>query len=436
MHVQRLRRMLGVPSVLLLALLPVLIACQYLEVAPTADFKVSPSTNVTLGTMVTLNASESRDPQSFELSYAWTLTPPAASSAHLSASDEAIVTFTPDKVGPYVVLLRVTAKSGSRKSDQKSKTILVTDAGGGMTDAEAVATDKAELQIDYAAGDSASYVTQNLGLPTTGTYGTTIEWQSDHPDIVSAIGVVTPPADTTAVILTATIAKGVESDTRQFTLTVIHAAQVDPVVGSWKLSTVDDTAARTANMAENLVISSDHTWGAIGAFGGDPVDAAGTWAAGGGGTYTVTFQRGGPPEVDQMTLTISAAHDSLSTTVEDRVLKFVPGSVVLPPTGLQVEDASMGAPAIHLSWDASLSPEVTSYVVMRGTSSGEFAKIDTISGSLLEYTDDDEALDWGVTYYYMVTSLAGAEASTIGSNEVSLSVENPVEGGTVVPVIE
>ncbi|MFC5471295.1 immunoglobulin-like domain-containing protein, partial [Cohnella suwonensis] len=95
-----------------------------------------------------------------------------------------------------------------------------------QTDAEAVAADKATMAIGYAAGDSASGVTQNVTLPTGGASGTTISWTSDNTAITvsGSNGAVTRPgysAGDATVTLTATISKGAATDTRIYVLTVI-----------------------------------------------------------------------------------------------------------------------------------------------------------------------------------------------------------------------
>ncbi|WP_168120814.1 leucine-rich repeat domain-containing protein, partial [Paenibacillus sp. HB172176] len=98
------------------------------------------------------------------------------------------------------------------------------------TDAEAVALDKELLAIAYASGDSASSVTQDVGLPTSGGSGTTVTWSSDAPGVVGEDGAVVRPSYTTgdaSVTLTATIAKGSESVTKTFVLTVVKLAQSD-----------------------------------------------------------------------------------------------------------------------------------------------------------------------------------------------------------------
>jgi hypothetical protein len=68
-----------------------------------------------VNTLVTLDGTQSTDPENDTLSYTWTLTDkPEGSQAALSSSDTARPTFTPDLVGAYRVRLVV---SDSQKSD-------------------------------------------------------------------------------------------------------------------------------------------------------------------------------------------------------------------------------------------------------------------------------------------------------------------------------
>ena len=94
--------------------------------------------------------------------------------------------------------------------------------GDTITDAEAVQRAKDALRIDYAAGDRAESVTQNITLPTAGENGVAISWESSDPARVSTTGTVSRPnAANTGVILTATLTKNEARDTKSFTLTVI-----------------------------------------------------------------------------------------------------------------------------------------------------------------------------------------------------------------------
>ena len=97
----------------------------------------------------------------------------------------------------------------------------------GLSDLDSVAADKAALVIGYAGTDSAASVTQDMTLPTTGDNGTTISWTSSDTTVIADTGAVTRPAANAAdatVTLTATITKNTESDTKEFTLTVLKDA--------------------------------------------------------------------------------------------------------------------------------------------------------------------------------------------------------------------
>lgn len=91
------------------------------------------------------------------------------------------------------------------------------------TDAEAVAADKENLEIGFGGGDTATSVTQNINLPTAGSAGTTIAWQSSDPAVIGTDGTVNRPnfgeGDAT-VTLTAMISKGGEMEGVDFELTV------------------------------------------------------------------------------------------------------------------------------------------------------------------------------------------------------------------------
>lgn len=115
--------------------------------------------------------------------------------------------------------VRMTATVSSHEISQAvpfSLTVL-----GEMSDAAAVVAAKAALNIVYASGDSASSVTQNVMLPTSGVDGVVITWESDTPGVVSTTGVVTQPeGDPMIVTLTATLTSNAASDTKTFELNV------------------------------------------------------------------------------------------------------------------------------------------------------------------------------------------------------------------------
>ncbi|MFD2380303.1 immunoglobulin-like domain-containing protein, partial [Paenibacillus xanthanilyticus] len=125
-----------------------------------------------------------------------------------------------------VKLTATIARGGASETREYTVTVIKAQ----MTDAEAVALDKAALTIGYASGDAASNVTQALTLPVSGANGTTITWTSDAPGVIAANGTVVRPAYTAAdatVKLTATIARGGASETREYTVTVSKAQMTD-----------------------------------------------------------------------------------------------------------------------------------------------------------------------------------------------------------------
>ena len=90
-------------------------------------------------------------------------------------------------------------------------------------DLKAVADDKAALVPGFAAGDTATSVTNNIILPATGANGSIITWTSNNAAVVANDGKVTRPAFGTAdayAALTATIRKGAAVDTKTFNVVV------------------------------------------------------------------------------------------------------------------------------------------------------------------------------------------------------------------------
>ena len=120
-------------------------------------------------------------------------------------------------IGTALVTLTATVTS-HEASDSTQFTLTVV---GQMSDQDAVAAAKAALLIGYADGDSAGSITQNLALPLAGLNACTIRWQSNAPEVVTDLGVVTQPLDNPALVtMTATIASHNYSDTKDFSLTV------------------------------------------------------------------------------------------------------------------------------------------------------------------------------------------------------------------------
>ncbi|WP_411345859.1 cadherin-like beta sandwich domain-containing protein [Paenibacillus sp. WLX1005] len=108
-------------------------------------------------------------------------------------------------------------------SSLKVKTFTVLVKALAITDQQAVDEDTAALQVQYAPGDSAAFVTQNVGLSTTGSNNTTITWDSSNTQRISNNGTVTRSTynegDQT-VRLTVKVTRGSAVNSKTFDLTV------------------------------------------------------------------------------------------------------------------------------------------------------------------------------------------------------------------------
>lgn len=95
---------------------------------------------------------------------------------------------------------------------------------------EEVASDIAVLAIGFTEGDSTDSVMNDVVLPTSGTQGTRITWESSNSARIDTMGTVVRPAYSTGdaeVQLTAIVERGTAKATRTFTLTVVKLPQTD-----------------------------------------------------------------------------------------------------------------------------------------------------------------------------------------------------------------
>lgn len=108
-------------------------------------------------------------------------------------------------------------------------------------------------------------IESDLVLPTQGVWGSNISWSSSNPDIISNTGKVTRPAagqPNAEVILTATITKGVASDTREFVCTVL-AELTDQAKA--------EADAAAINLGDTSSVASDLTLPTVGATYGSAI---------------------------------------------------------------------------------------------------------------------------------------------------------------------
>ncbi|REE67005.1 hypothetical protein A8990_14514 [Paenibacillus taihuensis] len=121
-----------------------------------------------------------------------------------------------------IVLLQAIISSGS-STDVK---IFLLKVKPEFSSSDMVAADKTDLAIGYKDGDSSSYVTGALTLPTSGYYGSKIVWYSSNPSLITDNGTLlyrpsSGQSDVT-VTLTAFISNGSSGDIKTFTVNVKH----------------------------------------------------------------------------------------------------------------------------------------------------------------------------------------------------------------------
>lgn len=100
-------------------------------------------------------------------------------------------------------------------------TVVVKDTSAELTDTEKVSLDAQAISV------STTDVTSDITLPTTGSKGSVITWESSNSAVISTTGKVTRPTGTDAsVVLTATVVSGTASQKVTFTVTVKATAVV------------------------------------------------------------------------------------------------------------------------------------------------------------------------------------------------------------------
>ncbi len=318
-----------------------------------------------------------------------------------ASSDVAVITATGLVTRPAAatdVILTATIVKGSATAT-KTFTVTVLKSAAQMTDAEIVAADKAALALGFSGSDNDQGVTGSISLPTSGASGSAISWASSDAAIVSAAGVVARPAATTAVTLTATIAKGSASDTKAFTVSVLLALPATPTdlaVGaelfspahSWALTWTSVAGAERYEVYRNGTSRyNDTTVGFTDNY--DPLDA--TTGLAYGTTYSY-----------QIRAINAAGSSALSAAVSATTLKLAPPNFVA---------TAASTTSIALSWTPIKGS--ISYQVYRDSSQTGTFTTSAYSGTASGFTDVNLAS--GTTYWYKLKATYPAGASELSA---------------------
>lgn len=93
----------------------------------------------------------------------------------------------------------------------------------------------------------------------------------------------------------------------------------------------------------------------------------------------------------------------------------IASNATVTPNNIAVTGASH---AVLLNWGSSSSSDVTGYYVYRGTSAGQYAKVNSSPLSTSQLTYTDSSIQSG-TYYYVVTSVDSSNVESAYSNPVT-----------------
>ena len=102
-----------------------------------------------------------------------------------------------------------------------------------LTDGQAVSNAIDTLSITYAEGESSTNVTTNIVLTAMADHGVMVSWSSSNTNVIAVIatnGEVTRPDrgdPDTQVVLIATLFRGMITNTKSFTLTVLAIPPTD-----------------------------------------------------------------------------------------------------------------------------------------------------------------------------------------------------------------
>ncbi len=119
---------------------------------------------------------------------------------------------------PATNMQKVYFYNDSAQTDVRLEEFHYYEADFALSDALSVEADHGSLSQTsfYKVPLFNGYLMESLALPIKGANGTTIDWHSTHPAIISETGWYTRPAADTTVTMTATVSKGDESLQKSF----------------------------------------------------------------------------------------------------------------------------------------------------------------------------------------------------------------------------
>lgn len=126
------------------------------------------------------------------------------------------------------------------------------------------------------------------------------------------------------------------------------------------------------------------------------------------------------PAADRGTLSLIGDTEAASSTITADVLNSPPN--LRCTGGLLVCQAGLSARPV-LTWDQTPDTYATGYTVHRSTTSGSgYTQVGSVAGrATTTWTDTTPDLAVGVTYYYVVRSVAAVWRST-NSNQVTVTI--------------
>ncbi|MDH5751882.1 MAG: PKD domain-containing protein, partial [Deltaproteobacteria bacterium] len=239
--------------------------------SPTANITYTPA-NPELGVAVNLDGTFSNDPEGDTLTYAWTLTPPAGSSAALDDAASPTPVFTPDVEGTYTVALVV----NDGTTDSSQATVVIT-LSAPVADNQTFGATDVPLDIpDNNVSGIYSYLNVS-GAATSITEITvavdiTHTWDGDLTlYLISPLGTMVTLSqgrgssgdDYTGTVFSDAAATPISSGTPPFTGTFIPEEPLSTLNGqsangTWALWVVDDATGDTGTITNfALTIAGD-----------------------------------------------------------------------------------------------------------------------------------------------------------------------------------